>query len=111
MVNVPAHMVEEDAVTVAVGSEFTVTVLVTVGAQPAVTVTTYPVFTVGLTDIVVVVAPVLHLYALPPLAVSVALCPLQIVSEGAAEIAGSGLTVTVLFAIALHWLALVTVTV
>jgi hypothetical protein len=62
------------------GLGFTVTVTVAVPVQPpVVAVTEYVVFPVGLIVIAVVVAPVLHKYVPPPLAVNVVLVPLQMV--------------------------------
>lgn len=59
-----------------------------------------------------VVAVVLHRYAVPPLAVSVVLCPLQIATEaGDTEAIGTAFTLTVPLAVALQLAALVTVTV
>lgn len=74
----------------------------TVAEHPFVTVTIYPVLIVGLTVMEVVDAPVLHLYAVPPLAVSVALLPLHIVNDGEAVIDGGGFIVTVRVAIEGH---------
>ena len=47
-------------------------------------VTVYVVVVVGLTDILAVVAPVLHKYVEPPVAVKVVLLPLQIDTSGPA---------------------------
>ena len=65
----------------------------------------------GETVIGFVVAPVLHEYDVPPLAVSVALAPLQIVTvAGEIEAVGSGLTFTVRDAVAVQPFTSVTVT-
>ena len=59
-----------------------------------------------------VVAPVLHEYVPPPLAVNVALAPAQIETvAGDIEAVGTGFTVTVRESVSVHPLALVTVTV
>ena len=58
-----------------------------------------------------VVAPVLHEYEVPPLAVSVTLPPVQILAvAGEIEAVGSGLTLTVRDVVAVHPFASVTVT-
>ena len=67
---------------------------------------------VGLTVIAAVVADVLHRYVPPPLAVSVVLCPLQMVAlVGLIAAVGALFTVTDLLAVAVQPLAFVTVTV
>ena len=59
-----------------------------------------------------VVAPVLHEYVPPPLAVSVALAPAQMETvAGEIEAVGGAFTVTVRESVSVHPLALVTVTV
>ena len=66
---------------------------------------------VGLTVMAAVVAPVFQLYAVPPLAVSVVLCPLQMdTAFGLITAVGSGFTVTVELVEPVHVLASVTVT-
>jgi hypothetical protein len=100
-------------VMLAVGNGLTVTVLVAVEVQPLalVTVTVYVASAVGLTGIVAVVAPVLHKYVPPPVAVKVVEPPLQITFVPVMLAVGNGLTVTALVAVAVHPFALVTVTV
>jgi hypothetical protein len=100
-------------VMLAVGNGLTVTVLVAVEVQPLalVTVTVYVASAVGLTGIVAVVAPVLHKYVPPPVAVKVVEPPLQITDVPVMLAVGNGLTVTALVAVAVHPFALVTVTV
>jgi hypothetical protein len=62
--------------------------------------------------IAAVVAPVLQLYPVPPLAVRVVLSPTQILAEaGVIEAVGKEFTVTVALVLAVHPAALVTVTV
>ncbi len=62
--------------------------------------------------IAAVVAPVLQLYPVPPLAVSVVLSPAQILAEaGDIDGVGNAFTVTVAPVLAVHPAALVTVTV
>jgi hypothetical protein len=83
--------------TVGVSRGLTVTVEVAVFVQPftSVPVTVYVVFTVGLTEIkLVVVAPVDHEYVEAPFAIIFAVAPSQIVGEFTI-IVGNGLTVTV----------------
>jgi len=59
-----------------------------------------------------VVAPVLQLYPVPPLAVSVVLSPAQILADaGVIDGVGNAFTVTVAPVLAVHPAALVTVTV
>ena len=78
-------------VAVASGAGFTETVLVAVAVQPAalVTVTVYVVIPAGLTLIAEVVSPVLQAYQVPPVPVSVTLCPAQTVA-GEGEIPAVG---------------------
>ena len=97
----------------AVGSAFTVTVADAVLTQPAalVTVTVYRVDDAGFTVMAADVAPVLHIYVPPPLAVSVVDWPEQMERVPETDAAGSGFTVTVREAVAVHPAALVTVTV
>ena len=62
--------------------------------------------------IAAVVAPVLQVYPVPPLAVSVVLSPTQILADtGVIEAVGKEFTVTVALVLAVHPAALVTVTV
>ena len=78
----------------------------------SVTVTEYVVVATGETVIEAVVAPVFHTKDVPPLAVSVALCPVQIFTvAGDMDAVESGLTFTVRDAVAVHPLISVTVTV
>ena len=97
----------------AVGNGFTVTVLVAVAVQPLlfVTVTVYVASAVGLTLMNDAVEPLLHKYVPPPVAVNVVLAPLQITFVPVMLAVGNGFTVTVLVAVAVQPLALVTVTV
>lgn len=70
------------------------------------------VVTTGLTVIAVVVALLFHKYVPPPLAVTTLLCPTQIDDgEATAAALGSGFTVTVVEADAVHPNTFVTVTV
>jgi len=97
-----------------VGKAFTVTVALVLAVHPAalVTVTVYVVVVAGFIVIADVVAPVLQLYPVPPLAMSVVLSPSQILAEaGAIEGVGKAFTVTVAPVLAVHPAALVTVTV
>ena len=58
-----------------------------------------------------VISPVFHEYEVPPLAISVALVPMQIATvEGEIVAVGNEFTVTVLEAVAKHPVPLVTVT-
>lgn len=76
----PEQMVSE--FTVITGSGFTVTVEIAVPEQPAVVpVTVYEVVAEGVSVIGFVVAPVDQEYVVPPPALSVAVCPAQIVGE------------------------------
>ena len=109
VVLVPLQMLADAGVRVKVGKGFTVIVLVAVFEQPPalVPVTVYVVFAVGLTVMLVVVAPVFQLYETPPDAVSVAPEPLHIVAKGLALIVMVGnepevtVTVTVFFCLQL----------
>jgi hypothetical protein len=66
----------------------------------------------GETVIAAVVCVLLHVYVVPPEAVSVALAPLQMVTVAGVIVAiGAALTVTKRVAVAVQLLALVTVTV
>ena len=58
-----------------------------------------------------VFAPLLQAYVPPPVAVKVVLEPLQIIFVPVMAAVGNGLTVTAWLAVAVHPLALVTVTV
>jgi hypothetical protein len=100
-------------VILAVGNGLTVTACAAVAVQllPFVTVTVYVVFTEGVTVMAAVVAPLLQEYVPPPAAVKVVLAPLQITDVPVMLAVGNGLTVTVLVAVDVHPLALVTVTV
>jgi hypothetical protein len=57
-----------------------------------------------------VVAPLLHMYDVPPLAVNVVLSPTQISLLPVMTTVGSGLTVTVVLALATQFSPFVTVT-
>jgi len=96
----------------AVGFVFTVKVLESVSVQPLafVTVTEYVVVEEGETVMLAVVAPLLHEYVPPPLAVNVALCPTQMGAGLLIEAAGAEFTVTEREAVAVHPFASVTVT-
>jgi hypothetical protein len=96
-----------------VGIGLTVTACVAVDVQllALVTVTVYVAFDVGLTVMAAIVAPVLHKYVPPPVAVNVVEPPLQTIDVPVMLAVGSGLTVTVLVAVDVQPLALVTVTV
>lgn len=111
-----------DTVIPATGSGLTVIVVDAVAVQPLalVTVTVYGVVPTGVTVMAIVVAPVLQRYVPPPLAVSVADAPAQIVpsllvvpdvSATVIPAVGIGLTVIVVLAVAVQPFALVTVTV
>ena len=63
-----------------------------------VTVTVYVVFVVGDTEIAAVVAPLLHRYVPPPLAVKVVAVPLQTLVLPEIATVGNGFTVTVVAA-------------
>ena len=98
MLELPEQIVVGAADTVTVGVEFTVTVTVCGASEqpPVVPVTVYVVVVAGLTEIVDVVAPVLHTYVVPPFAVSVLELPEHIVDGPADTVTvGVGLTVTV----------------
>jgi hypothetical protein len=94
------------------GSGLTVTVAFALATQlsPFVTVTLYVVVAVGLTVMLGVVAPLLQMYEVPPLAVNVVLSPTQISLSPVMTTAGSGLTVTVALALATQLSPFVTVT-
>jgi hypothetical protein len=93
----PLQIVGE--LTVIVGREFTVTVATAVFEHPEVVpVTVYVVVEVGETVNGFAVDPVFHEYVVPPAAVNVALCPLQIVGE-LTVIVGREFTVTVATAV------------
>ena len=93
------------------GGGFTVSVLLQELVQPAalVTVTLYVPAAVRLL-IVALVAPVDHLYVLPPVAVKLAELPTQIVLLPSILQLGGGLTVSVLLQELVHPAPLVTVT-
>ena len=97
----------------AVGKEFTVTGVDVVLVQlPLETVTVYVVFEVVESVMVAEVAPLFHQeYVPPPLAVSVAISPTQIVVEPLISAVGVVFTVTVDVVVFVHPLASVTVTV
>jgi hypothetical protein len=79
---VPEQMVAEFTVTVGSMLTLTVDVLDVVTTQPeAFPLTVYTAVLVGLTEIVAVLAPVLQLYVLTPVAISVAVVPVQMVGE------------------------------
>ena len=110
----PIQIPDKEAERVTVGLGCTVTSLLADAVHPLllVTVTVYVVFANGETEIAAVVGPVFHTYVPPPLAVRVAVAPLQIVTTaGAITATGNGFTVTVTEAEAVQLLALVTVTV
>ena len=90
----------------------TVTVRDVVAVHPLilVTVTLYVVVDAGEIVTLVVIAPVLHEYEVPPLAVSVTLAPLQIGAGELIEAVGVGFTVTVRDVVAVQPLTSVTVT-
>lgn len=102
MLELPEHIVAGAADTVTVGVGFTVTVTVSgVPGQPdVVPVTVYVVVVPGLTEIVDVVAPVLHEYVPAPLAVSVVEPPEHIVA-GAADVVTVGVVFTVIVTVAI----------
>jgi hypothetical protein len=67
--------------TVSVGTALTVTVVVLTPLHPAVEpATVYVVVALGETEILLVLAPVFHVYVVTPLAVNVVVCPAQIVA-------------------------------
>ena len=68
-------------------------------------------FVLGLTAMAAAVAVVLHEYDVPPLAVNVVLCPLQIVLVPDIDAVGKAFTVTNWLLVAVHAFELVTVTV
>lgn len=75
----------------AAGCPVTVSVNGTILSQPpTVTVAVYTVVAVGETTIEGEVAPVLHAYAPPPVAVRVALFPAQMVDDGEADMLAEG---------------------
>lgn len=85
-----------------VGVVFTVTVAVLVVVQvPLDPVTVYTVVELGFTDIVLVVALVLHEYEVAVAAVKVALCPLHMVGLLTAKV-GVGVTVKVIVVLAVQ---------
>jgi hypothetical protein len=69
------------------------------------------VLALGLTIIAAVVTDVFHRYEMPPLAVNVVLCPLQIVVVPPMTTMGNAFTVTNCVLVDVHPLAFVTVTV
>ena len=96
------------------GNWFTVTVLTAlVALQPfAVTVTLYDVVLVGVTVIEALVAPVLHKYVVPALAVNVVLVPAHTVVVPLIVAVGNGVTViAVALDVVEHPVLFVTVTV
>jgi hypothetical protein len=109
----PPLQITDVPVMLAVGNGLTVTALVAVAVHPLalVTVTVYVASAVGLTGIVAVVAPVLHKYVPPPVAVKVVVPPLQITDVPVMLAVGSGLTVTACVVVAVQLLPFVTVTV
>ena len=80
VVVLPLHIILPPLIT-GDGNEITLTVTLSVAVHPltSVTVTVYVVVKEGLTDISEVVLPLLQLYNTPPLAVSVAFVPVQII--------------------------------
>jgi hypothetical protein len=94
----PLHIVNDgDAVIVGVGVVLTVTVRVSVAVHPLVVpVRVYPVLVVGLTAMLVVVAPPgFQAYVVAPDPLKVVALPLQMVNEGEAVIVTVGVVVTV----------------
>jgi hypothetical protein len=106
----PKQIVGELTVIVAAGLTVTVATAVPVHPAASVPVTVYEVVEVGLTEIGLVVAPVFQEYVEAPLAVKVAVAPLQIVGE-LTVIVAAGLTVTVATAVPVQPAAFVPVTV
>ena len=93
------------------GDALTVTVTVAVDVQPLPAVTVYDVVLPGATVMLAVVAPVLHKYGAPPLAVNVVPCPAQIVASPAMFTTGGVDTITVATCVEEQVEALVAVTV
>ena len=106
----PGQIVGEFTVIVAGGPIVTVATAVPVQPAASVPVTVYDVVAAGVTVIGLVVAPVLHEYIEPPLAVNVALPPGHIVGELTVIVAG-GPIVTVAIAVPVQPAASVPVTV
>ena len=112
VVDFPLHIVALVPAS-AVGTALTVTVTLSVDVQldPLVTVTVYVLLVVGDTVVVAAVAPVLHAYVPPPVAVNVVDLPLHIVALVPASAVGTALTVTVTLSVDVQLDPLVTVTV
>jgi hypothetical protein len=109
----PAQIVEADALTLIEGAALTTTVIDPVAEQPdeLVPVTEYVVVAAGITEMLADVAPLLHRYVEPPLAVNVADVPTQIVEADALTlIDGTAFTTIVFETTTLHPLELVPVT-
>ena len=114
MALLPVHTATAEGLTAAIGSAFTVTVLLAVAVQllPSVTVTVYVVNAFGDTVFAAVFIELLHAKLCPPLAVSVVLVLLQIaIVAGLIFATGKVFTVTFALAVAVQLLASVTVTV
>jgi len=93
----PEHTLLEDADKAVGGSGFTVTVAAAVPVQPFVVPDTVYVVVVvnpGVVTLAPVPRPPVHVYVVPPLAFSVAVCPVQILGEFTVTV-GFGFTVTV----------------
>jgi hypothetical protein len=108
----PLQIVGAEADTEGVIAGSTVTVTFVLSLQlPLETTTLYVVVEAGLTLIVALVEPVLHLYVLPPAAVSAVEEPAQTVSLPLTEATSELLTVTVTFVVSAQPAALVPITV
>jgi hypothetical protein len=112
IVDSPRHIFWLPDIT-AVGFGFTVSTFDAVPVQPLVlvTVTVYVVVTRGATLMTEVVAPILHTYVPPPLAVRLVLVPEHIAFTPLICAAAVELTVTVRLALFIHPFVLVAVTV
>ena len=109
----PAHIADDDALTVTFGAALTTTVTLELAEQPLapVPVTEYVVVTAGLTTILAEVAPVFQRKLAPPETVNVADAPAQIdVADAAIFTLGIALTVIVFEMLAEQPLAFVPVT-
>lgn len=101
VVAAPLQMDDGEALAVMTGAGFTETLTVAVPVQPAaeMPVTVYVVVAAGLTD----ADPLLQTYVEAPVALSVDVCPAQIVAGVAlAETVGKGFKVTVTVAVPVH---------
>jgi hypothetical protein len=102
VVLVPAHIATLLPAS-ATGIGLTVTNTLELELHPLdVAVTLYVVVKIGLTTILAVVAPVLHKYVVPPVAVNVVDKPLQIVTGLPALATGIGLTTTTTLSVAVQ---------